>query len=211
MKSAALIAALALVACGGGGGQPLPPAPVTPPAPAPSPTPPPAPSGVVLVGDELVSNWQATAPATYPAGAHNGGVAGATAVQLAATFQADVLARRPAVVVLSGGLNDLRQRHALDDQATLFRMAEQAATAGVCVVLVDLLPADVPDPIITYNQGREVWAASYGYRYVAAHTPLAAGIKLRAEYDAGDGLHINAAGYGVLGPLVAAGIARCQP
>lgn len=210
MRSAALVAALLLTACGGGSSPAPSPQPAPAPVPTPTPSPPPAPAGVVLVGDELVANWAATAPATYPAGAYNAGVAGATTAHLAASFQASVLSRRPAIVVLSGGLNDIYPSHKpLDDNAGLFRMAEQAATAGACVVLVDILPADVPEPLQTYNQGREVWAASYGYKYVQAYGPLAAGNKLKAEVDAGDGRHINAAGYAVLGPLVAAGIARC--
>lgn len=214
MRSAFIVSALLLTACGGGS-NPGPGQVPTPQPPAPAPSPPPPPSGTILVGDELIADWQDTAPASYPAGAISAGVSGATATELAARFQADVLDRNPAVVVVSGGLHDLRTQHTLDDVGTILNMADRAAAAGACVVLVDILPVNqppsvFPSPIPLYNDGREAWAAGAGYRYVAAFGPLATAGKLSAAYDSGDGWHINAAGYAILGPLVAAAIAACN-
>lgn len=205
MKALQLLAALLLAGCGGGGN-----APDSTPKPQPVP-PPPQQAGTVLIGDGITAGWPAS---LWPAGAHNAGRDGNTTVQMLARFQADVLARRPAVVVIQGGIEDLRSVHALDDQATTFRMAEMAATAGACVVLVDLLPTNQtgPDewaPLPIFNEGRQLWAAGYGYKYVRAYEAFQLNGRLRPELGAGDGFGINAAGYAVLAPLVMEAIGLC--
>lgn len=219
MRILAMMAALCLAACGGGGGQPAKPAPIIGAPQAPVVVPPQPPVGVILVGDEMMADWPAVAPDSYPAGAVNAGVRLATAQQLAASFQSTVLSRRPAVVVLSGGLHNIRHQEAngaLDDYATTWTMADAAASSGACVVLVSLLPVDAPPEmfsrasLLAYNEGRQLWAQVYGWHYVDAFAALAdPDGRLRAEYAA-DVFHLNAAGYAVLGQQVAAGIAACQ-
>jgi lysophospholipase L1-like esterase len=204
----ALLLGLSLTACGGGGHGPS-----TPPTQPEPPPPPPAQHGTVIIGDSLVARWPA---ATWPAGARNEGGEGQRTDQLLARFQADVLNRRPAVVVIQGGIQDLYQTGTLDDQATTFHMAELAATAGACVVLVDILPAYVPGPprwgpLPVFNEARRLWAPAYGYHYVRAYEPLERDGRLKAELEVGDGFNLNADGYAVLAPLVTAAIAECAP
>ncbi len=165
---------------------------------------------VVVIGDSIVAHWIDDYPAQWPTAWVNAGIGGQTTTEIAARFNRDAMALQPRVVVIEGGVNDLYFTHALD-QSHLYAMAEAAASHGACVVLVDILPGDVPEDLRPYNAERRAWAAAYGYEYVRAFDAFDDGAgRLRTDLTVGDGFHLNAAGYAVLAPMVLAAVQNCD-
>jgi acyl-CoA thioesterase-1 len=192
-----LLALLALSACGGGGSDPAP----TPAAP---PPPPPAPlSGTIFVGDSItVGMMRTNTDPTYTSAA----IEGQTSAEMLARFQADVLSKRPATVVILAGTNDILRTPNPDTQ-NVARMAEMSAQLGARVV-IGLLPPNenweppsiINDPVAgraeiqRFNQSLRALAGSFGYRvadYYAALT-LPDGSQNAALFA--DGTHPNLAG-----------------
>jgi len=194
-KLLTIAAALLLAACGGGSGSggagpvqalPPPPAQAAPPAVA-----------VALVGDDIVARWPT---AQLPAGG------------VVASSLGQAIGMRPAVMVLQG------------DQAE--DMVGAAQSSGACVVLVSVLPSTSAADLKALDFARRQAAAAYGVAYADAYTSLveppvdvAARLldptlspdsrALRAEMDAGDGVHLSAAGYTELGTAVSKAMHGC--
>lgn len=200
MKGITLIGALLLVGCGGGGGGGG-----TEPGPAPTPAPVQAPPQVVVfIGDSITAGWQL--PVT---GAVNAGIGGNSTSQMLTRFETDVLSKKPTVVVILGGTNDLPgwEEHPELDYANpinITTMADKALAAGARVIVGTIPPTDSParpDPLIRlYNQRIKEGAPVHGYTvvdYYAALSPFDP-----ADYL--DGLHPNAAGYAKMAGALAA-------
>jgi hypothetical protein len=197
-KLSTLTAALLLAACGGGAGSggAGPVQAVAPPAQQAAPPP----TDMVLVGDDIVALWPA---AQLPAGA----------VRTSSLDSA--LALRPRVAVLQGAATD-----------QLPGMIQQAQAAGSCVIVVSVLPADVPEDLLALDYTRRQAAYAYGAAYADAYTGLVEppvdvatrllnptlppdSHKLRAEMDAGDGIHLSPAGYDELGAAISKAAGTC--
>jgi lysophospholipase L1-like esterase len=99
---------------------------------------------VVLFGDSRALMWS---PPTAPAGCRtiNRGIGFQTTAQMLLRLEADVTSLRPAVVVIEGGVNDLKaiadfpdqHRRIVDDcEANLQLMVERCRRSGASVVLV---------------------------------------------------------------------------
>lgn len=76
----------------------------------------------------------------------NSGIGGQTTTQIAARFQADVLAHNPGIVVIGGSTNDRNGNMAggvAQTKANFIAMAAQAKAAGVHVVVRTAPPTDV--------------------------------------------------------------------
>jgi len=188
-------------------------------------------SRVVFFGDSITDNWsKAEYGGFFPGRPYvNRGIGGQTTAQMLVRFRADVLELRPKAVVILAGTNDVAGnsgRVAVDAiEDNLATMAELAKSHGVRVVLASLLPVsddkkdarglplarttDRPPATIRQLNG---WIADYaagnGHVYLDYHaaTADARGL-LRTELN-DDGLHPNAAGYGVMAPVAEAAIAR---
>jgi lysophospholipase L1-like esterase len=167
-------------------------------------------SDIVIIGDSLMARWWYEQRDLWPAGAYPAGIGGQTSVEIAARFKVDVLDRTPLVAVIEGGVNDLYFTGQLDQQR-IYSLVTQAQAAGICVVLLDILPVDDPDmpSLVPFNEERRIAASSYGIQYVAAFETLAVNGKLNPLLSIGDGYHLNRDGYGILAPLVHAAISRC--
>jgi lysophospholipase L1-like esterase len=108
----------------------------------------PPPAGpIVAFGDSLTAGVGADAGKTYPDELSrligrpvvNAGVPGNTIADAAARLRRDVLARKPGVVIVLLGGNDLLRRTDLDDAfAALERMIRDIQSTGAMVVLVGL-------------------------------------------------------------------------
>jgi lysophospholipase L1-like esterase len=178
----------------------------------------------VFFGDSITDNWsKAGYGGFFPGRPYvNRGIGGQTTSQMLVRFRADVLAIKAAVVVILAGTNDIAGNagpvavDAVEDN--LVGMAELARAHGVRVVLASLLPVsddkkdakgqgivrstDRPPATI---QALNAWLAGYakknGAVYLDYYSAVAdAGGRLKPELTE-DGLHPNAAGYGLMAPL----------
>jgi lysophospholipase L1-like esterase len=186
---------------------------------------------VVFFGDSITDNWSKAAYGGFFPGRPyvNRGIGGQTTTQMLLRFRADVIALRPAAVVVLAGTNDISGNSGpmtlAQTEDNLASMAELAKLHGVKVVLASLLPVadgkkDASGSPIVRTQQRpprtihalNSWMAEYakggGHVYLDYHSAVAdASGALRAELN-DDGLHPNAAGYKVMAPLAEQAIAR---
>jgi len=176
---------------------------------------------VVLMGDSITEGWRG-APNGPETGAFfpgklyvNRGISGQTTPQMLLRFRQDVIALRPAVVVLLAGTNDIAGNtgettlEAIEDNFAT--MCELARLHGIRVVLASVLPAaDYPwrpglrpaPKIAALNHWLRAYAAANHHIYLDYFTPMStpAGA-LRPELTA-DGVHPNHAGYELMAPLL---------
>lgn len=191
----------------------------------------PAPGRVVFFGDSITDNWDAPGYGGFFPGKPyvNRGIGGQTTAQMLVRYRPDVLALKPAAVVILAGTNDIAGNagpttvEAIQDN--LATMAELARFHGASVVLASILPVRddkigpdgkprvwtdkrPADTIARLNRWLAEYARANGHGYLdyfaAVATPEGA---LRSDLT-DDGLHPNAAGYAVMGPLVEAAIAQ---
>lgn len=182
-------------------------------------------AAAVLLGDSLTEAWPYADPALFASGSFvSKGVGGQTSAQVLARFERDVVALDPAVVVILAGTNDVAENQGpTPPEATLANleaMAVRARAAGIRVVLATLPPAaDIPwrrglcpgPKIVALNEGIRALAVATGAVLLDFHTALldqadpSLGMK-RALTE--DGVHLNAAGYAVMRPLLENAVAE---
>ena len=186
--------------------------------------PPPAPGElrVVFMGNSITDSWAHWFPDMFPGKPYVGrGISGQTTPQMLVRFRQDVIALKPAVVVILAGTNDIAGNtgpstlEMIEDN--LVSMTELAKANGIRVVLSSVLPVyDYPwkpglEPapkIVALNAWIKAYAARAGAVYVDYHTAMAdARQGFRAEL-AVDGVHPNEAGYRVMAPLAEKAIAE---
>jgi acyl-CoA thioesterase-1 len=179
---------------------------------------------VVFMGNSITEGWAKHFPTMFTGKPYVGrGISGQTTPQMLVRFRQDVIALRPAVVVLLAGVNDIAGNTGPATlemiQDNLASMAELARAHRIAVVLSSVLPAnDFPwrrglDPapkIVALNVWLKQYAAAQGIVYVDYHSAMADERQgLRAELSP-DGVHPNEAGYRVMAPLVEAAIAEAH-
>jgi lysophospholipase L1-like esterase len=186
--------------------------------------PPPAPGErrVVFMGNSITDSWAAYFPSMFPGKPYIGrGIGGQTTPQMLVRFRQDVIALKPAVVVILAGTNDIAGNtgpstlEMIEDN--LMSMTELAQTNGIRVVLSSVLPVYdyawrpglTPAPkIVALNAWMKAYAARVGAVYLDYHTAMAdARQGLRADLTR-DGVHPTEAGYRVMAPLAEAAIAE---
>ncbi|GAA5126113.1 GDSL-type esterase/lipase family protein [Pseudonocardia adelaidensis] len=132
-----------------------------------------------------------------------------------ARFDRDVAAAGGATdVVLSIGTNDIAaRRSAADITAGLQQFAERARAAGKRVFLTTVTPSETgahgtPAAVAT-RQELNTWVREQGPAYADGVFDFAAAVadpadpgRLAPAFDAGDGLHLSAAGYRALAAVV---------
>ena len=157
------------------------------------------PGRVMLVGDSQV----ALAPWLEMLTRYrNRGLSGAKIADVAAWID-DVLTDEPAHLVLFVGSNDVYfgvpREQSLTDARRLFARIGQRAHCPVTVVSVPPLPAD-KHAVQSLNSALAKLAAEHGFRWVDI------GPALSAMDWTDDGIHLNAAGYRAVVPLLAAAL-----
>ena len=181
-------------------------------------------SRVVFLGDSITDNWNNPGfGGFFPGkGYINRGISGQTTPQMLLRFRQDVLALKPAVVVLLAGTNDIAGNtgpmtlEAI--QGNIESMTELATAHGVRMILSSVMPVnDVgrsadgtpvnrtrqrpPVKIAALNTWMREYATRAGIVYLDYVAALAdENGMLRADL-ADDGLHPNAQGYAVIAPL----------
>ena len=194
--------------------------------------PPPSPDKprVVFLGDSITDNWNNPGfGGFFPGkGYVNRGISGQTTPQMLLRFRADVLALKPAVVVLLAGTNDIAGNTGpmtLEASAdNIAMMCELARASGVHVVLSSVMPVSdyardasgaavnrtrqrPPEKIAALNAWLKDYAQREGHVYLDYVTPLADEKGFLKADLADDGLHPNAKGYAVIAPLAEQAIA----
>ena len=177
---------------------------------------------VVFMGNSITDSWARLFAEQFSGKPYVGrGISGQTTPQMLVRFRQDVVALKPAVVVILAGTNDIAGNtgpstlEMIEDN--LRSMTEIAKANGIRVVLSSVLPVfDYPwkpglEPaakIVTLNRWMRAYADSVGAVYLDYHTPMADERQgLRAELTR-DGVHPNQAGYRIMAPLAEAAIRR---
>ncbi|MCX5763537.1 MAG: SGNH/GDSL hydrolase family protein [Gemmatimonadetes bacterium] len=167
---------------------------------------------VVFMGNSITESWAPLFPTQFPGKPYIGrGISGQTTPQMVLRFHQDVIALKPAVVVILGGTNDIAGNtgpstlEMIEDN--LAAMTEMAQANGIRVVLCSVLPVyDYPwkrglEPapkIVALNRWMAQFAASRGAVYLDFHSAMADEKQgMRADLAA-DGVHPNAAGYAIM-------------
>ncbi len=177
---------------------------------------------VVFMGNSITDAWARSFPTAFPGKPYVGrGIGGQTTPQMLVRFRQDVVALRPAAVVILAGTNDIAGNTGPSTLAmiedNLASMAEIARANGIRVVLASVLPVyDYPwkpglqpaQKIVALNAWIRDYARTHGAVYLDYHTAMAdARQGMRAELS-GDGVHPNDAGYAIMAPLAERAIAE---
>jgi lysophospholipase L1-like esterase len=185
---------------------------------------------VVFMGDSITEAWlhegvpatEPNRPEFFPGKPYvNRGISGQTTPQMLVRFRPDVIALKPAAVVIFAGTNDVAgntgEMSPEDTENNISSMADLAHANGVKVILCSILPAfdfawrpgRTPAPkIVALNEWIKSYAASHGYVYVDFHTAMADARGGLPATLSKDGVHPNKSGYAIMDPLVEAGIAK---
>lgn len=170
---------------------------------------------VVFLGNSITEAWAEHFTSMFPGKAYIGrGISGQTTPQMLVRFRQDVIALKPAVVVILGGTNDIAGNtgpstlEMIEDN--LASMTELAQANGIKVVLSSVLPvSDYPwkpglqpaPKIVQLNAWIRAYATRKGAVYLDYFSALAdENAGMRREFSE-DGVHPNVAGYRVMAPL----------
>jgi lysophospholipase L1-like esterase len=177
---------------------------------------------VVFMGNSITEGWAKYFGAMFPGKPYVGrGIGGQTTPQMLVRFRQDVIALKPAVVVILAGTNDIAGNTGPSTlemiQDNIASMTELALSNGIAVVLSSVLPVyDYPwrrglrpaSKIVALNHWLKQYAAERGAVYLDYHSVMADTRQgMRAELT-GDGVHPNEAGYRAMAPLVERAIAE---
>lgn len=181
------------------------------------PPPKPGEKRVIFFGDSITDFWGRPIGEFFPGrGYINRGISGQTTPQMLVRFRADVIALKPAVVVILAGTNDIAGNTGASSlgmiEDNLSSMTELARAHGIQVVLASLLP--VSDAVIkdqtvhrppTAILALNAWIRQYAgaeHLVLLDYAPAMSDStgSLKAELT-DDGLHPNAKGYAVMAPL----------
>src|SRR5258708_7919522 len=177
---------------------------------------------VVFMGDSITDGWGRRYGTFFPGKPYlNRGISGQTTPQMLIRFRADVIALQPKAVVILAGTNDIAGNtgpmtlEAIEGNFT--SLAELARANGIRVVLSSVMPVcdDIkpqterrpPQKIIALNAWIKEYAAKNGLVYLDYYSAMIDDSKMFKRELTYDGLHPNAAGYDVMGPLAEKAIA----
>lgn len=170
---------------------------------------------IVFMGDSITEFWSLT-DSEYFAGKPyvNRGISGQTTPQMLIRFRADVIALKPAVVVVLAGINDIAGNTGpatLDMIANnIFSMAELAKANNIKVILCSVLPAydfswkpnqNPAEKVVALNKMIKNYADANGILYLDYFSAMKDERNgLKTTYSE-DGVHPNKLGYQVMAPL----------
>ena len=182
---------------------------------------------VVFMGDSITDFWKL---ATYfPNQPYiNRGISGQTTPQMLVRFRPDVIALKPAVVVILAGTNDIAGNtgpmplEAIENNYA--SMIDLARANGIRVVMASVLPVNDyaktrddkpiirttqrrPEQIKALNEWIKKYAAQNGVTYLDYYSAMVDEKGFLKTELAGDGLHPNDKGYAVMQPLAGQAIA----
>lgn len=176
---------------------------------------------IVFMGDSITEFWGTVYPEYFEGKPYiNRGISGQTTPQMLIRFRADVIALKPAVVVILAGGNDIAGNTgpSTPDMIidNIISMVELAKANHIKVILSSLTPAyDFPwkpnqnpaEKIITLNNMIKDYAIANDIIYLDYYSAMVDERKgLKAAYS-DDGVHPNKIGYQTMAPLAEEAIA----
>src|SRR5271163_641277 len=179
---------------------------------------------VVFYGDSITDGW-GRRPGTgtfFPGKPYvNRGISGQTTPQMVVRFEQDVVQLHPAVVVILAGTNDVAGNTGPSTpEMTEDNFAAMAAIArenGIKVVLSSITPAyqypwkrsvQPVAAIRAINQWSKSYCAREHFVYLDYYAALVDDKGAMRPGLSFDGVHPNAAGYAIMGPLAETAIAQ---
>jgi lysophospholipase L1-like esterase len=157
---------------------------------------------IVFFGDSQIALWSmSTSFGTLPI--VNRGISGGWVLEAVNRFDYDVMAKKPHVLVLLIGINDLADGQSIDAIITNIEgMVKKASDKNIKVILCSLLPVageeikyHAPKDIILLNNKLLILAQQYKADYVDFHSQLIDENGLFRSDFTKDGLHPNKSGY----------------
>jgi lysophospholipase L1-like esterase len=185
------------------------------------PAPAPGEQRVVFMGNSITDSWAQLFPTMFPGKPYVGrGISGQTTPQMLVRFRQDVVALKPAVVVILAGTNDIAGNtgpstlEMIEDN--LQSMTEIAKANGIRVVLSSVLPVfeypwrkglEPAPKIVALNAWLKDYASRAGAVYLDYHSAMADARQGLPPALSSDGVHPNEAGYRIMAPLAEQAIA----
>ncbi|MGI4756570.1 MAG: SGNH/GDSL hydrolase family protein [Janthinobacterium lividum] len=180
------------------------------------------PGRVVFYGDSITDAWGngANAKTFFPGKPYiDRGISGQTTPQMLIRFQQDVVALKPAAVVILAGTNDIAGNTGPETPEMIqnnFRsMAAIADASGIKLILSSTLPVDdyawrrglqPAEKVRALNTWMKDFCAEHHYIYLDYYTALATPEGAMKPGTSKDGVHPTAAGYAIMAPLAQAAI-----
>ena len=179
---------------------------------------------VVFMGNSITEAWARFFSDEFPGKPYVGrGISGQTTPQMLVRFRQDVVALKPAAVVILAGTNDIAGNTGPSSlemiEDNLVSMTEIAQANHIRVVLCSVLPVfDYPwkrgiEPapkIVELNGWIRTYASRVGATYVDFHSAMADERQGMKADLARDGVHPTEAGYKLMAPIVERGIAEAM-
>jgi lysophospholipase L1-like esterase len=179
---------------------------------------------VVFMGDSITDAWvQPRFGGFFPGKPYiDRGISGQTTPQMLIRFRPDVIALRPKVVLILAGTNDLAGNTGpmtvAQIEDNLRSMAELAHANKIRAVLASVLPVSnyghdregqpidmrikrQPEKILELNAWIKRYSAEKGLVYLDYFSAMVDEQGLLKKDISEDGLHPNAQGYAIMGPL----------
>ncbi len=167
---------------------------------------------VVFMGNSITQGWKELRPEYFGGKPYVcRGISGQTTPQMLVRFRTDVIALKPAAVVILAGINDIAGNtgpatlNMIEDN--LASMADLARAHGIAVILCSVLPAyDFPwnpgvypaERVDSLNSWIRSYAGSNGLYYIDFYSSMVDERKgLKTDYTK-DGVHPTANGYKVM-------------
>jgi lysophospholipase L1-like esterase len=174
------------------------------------------------MGNSITEEWAPRFAEQFPGKPYIGrGISGQTTPQMLVRFRQDVVALKPAVVVILAGTNDIAGNtgpstlEMIEDN--IASMAEIARANSIRVVLASVLPVlDYPwkkglepaEKIVALNAWLKDYAVRTGAAYADFHSAMSNERHGMREGLSRDGVHPVAAGYAIMGPIIEQAIAE---
>ncbi len=173
-------------------------------------------SRVVFMGNSITEGWLNKRPDFFHSKKYiNRGISGQTTPQMLLRFRQDVIALKPALVVILAGINDIAENTGpYSVEATsgnIFSMCELAKQNGIKVIVCSVLPASEflwkkgmePAPkVVALNKIIKSYADQNKLLYVDYYSAMVnEEMGLKSELCT-DGVHPNEAGYAVMEPIL---------
>ena len=170
---------------------------------------------IVFIGDSITEFWSVLNPEYFAGKPYvNRGISGQTSPQILIRFRADVIALKPATVVILAGINDIAGNtgpSTLEMIANnIFSMAELAKANQIKVILCSVLPAydfswkpnqNPAEKVVALNKMIKKYADANNILYLDYFSVMADERNgLKTAYSE-DGVHPNKVGYQIMAAL----------
>ena len=177
---------------------------------------------VVMMGDSITEGWKRADPGLFD-GDHfvDRGISGQTTPQMLLRFWPDVIALKPAAVVILAGTNDLAQNSGPETvemiEGNMASMAGIAAANHIKVVLCSITPTDhypwkpgiaPAADFHTINAWLKQYAAGHRMVYLDYFSALAGPDGTMPKNLSGDGVHPTPAGFAIMRPMMEKAVAQ---